>query len=81
MKKVLFIGLIFMGLCSFTSSTVLSEEINPYNYIQVKEVNLSTPVVFCARGSAGTCNTRPDNQGFSCDPGGSECGGTVIKEL
>jgi len=82
MKKILFLSGIFIGLCSFTSSAVLSESerLDESVSIELESTN-RTPVVFCSRGNAGSCDPRPDNQGFACNPGGNECGGTIIKDI
>ncbi len=38
----------------------------------------SADIVFCSTGTSGSCVERSDGQGFVCNPGGNECGGTWI---
>ena len=81
MKKYFFLASSFVLLCSFTSSSISTEIMDLNKEVSVKTDANRTPVVFCTRGNLGRCDTRPDNQGFACNPGGNECGGTVIKDI
>lgn len=81
MKKVFFLAFSFVLFCSFTSSSISSNTLDLDQKVVAKTDTNRTPVVFCTRGNSGRCDTRPDNQGFTCNPGGNECGGTVIKDI
>ncbi len=41
-------------------------------------IAVNAGIVFCSAGGQGVCVERSDGQGFVCDPGGNECGGTWI---
>lgn len=64
MKKLFFVAIGALGLCSF-------QELPP-------DTSIGTPVSFCNMGEGGLCTPRSDGSGFNCNPGGSDCSGTRI---
>ncbi len=42
---------------------------------------IDKPISFCTHGDKGECRVLDSGNGFYCEPGGSECGGSYIKDL